>query len=110
MTDYRVRIKPGCRHGVNHRYHPGDELIVSEAEKEAFGDKFIVLGRQEPELQADPEPELAEVSFDAKTASAAEVLEAVASGLITADDALEAEYGRSRGPRKTVLEALEEAG
>lgn len=113
-TNYRVRIKPDTRYGNRRQYGPGDELEVTDAEVQAFGDKFIVLGpvpagheiEPSPETAVEPEP----AAFDAKTASAAEVLEAVASGLITADEALEAEYGRSRGPRKTVLEALEEAG
>lgn len=105
MSQYRVRIKPGNKHGCRRQYGPGDELVVSEDEKEAFGDKFVVLavveGAAEPaDGEGEDHPE-----FDLKKASAEAVLAAVEDGIVTAEDALKAEAARKR-PRKTVLEAL----
>jgi hypothetical protein len=93
--NYRVRIKPGCRHGALRQHGPGDELIVSEVEKDAFADKFIVIDpvaevgaeiveaeivEAEAEPVADPEPVAEIVEAEAEPAAdpepVAEIVEA----------------------------------
>ena len=36
MSNYLVRIKPGCYYGVQRQHGPGAEIVVTEAEKEAL--------------------------------------------------------------------------
>lgn len=40
---YKVKVKPGLKHGVKMTFFGGDELIVTQLEFEAFGDKFELV-------------------------------------------------------------------
>lgn len=71
---YKVRIKPGVKHGAEQQYRAGDELEVTEAELRSFGDKFELVDQtpkvHEPPAGETPEPADAAVEqVDAQVAA-----------------------------------------
>lgn len=80
MPTYRVRIKPGLRHGRKGQYQGGDELLVGEDEVRAFGDKFEVIEQAEPEplpqIEEEEPPEKA-LEIEAEVANIIAHLEKV---------------------------------
>ena len=93
---YQVQIKDGLTYGKNKQHKGGQTIVVTAQEVRDFGDKFTNVKA----LAVEEAPKL-----DLATATTKEVLAAIESGLVTADEALAAEEKRP-SPRKSVLEAL----
>lgn len=94
---YQVQIKDGLTYGKNKQHKGGQTIVVTAQEVRDFGDKFTNVKALVVE---DVAPK-----FDLATATTKEVLAAIESGLVTAEEALAAEEKRP-SPRKSVLEAL----
>ncbi len=110
---HKVQIKPGCTHGAMGQHAAGSVIEVTQAELDAFGDKFNVIDQP----AADPvgvgenvvtvaSPDAGDPpAFDLKTAKMDHVLEAVEAGIVTVEEVLAAEEKRTR-PRSTLIDAL----
>ena len=84
--------------GSREIFHPGDVLELTEAEKDAFGDKFELVTRASKVHPVSPLPAISRLSIK-------KVLNAVKKGVFTANAALEAELSRKK-PRAALVAKL----
>ncbi len=56
MPTYKVRVKPNRTYGAKKSYKAGDELVVTEDEVRAFGDKLEVIETLDASESPAPEP------------------------------------------------------
>lgn len=109
------RVKPGFEHGARGQFKAGDTIECTSEEARGFADKLeLVEVEPVPVVEQPPETPAEEVApfivavpvFGVTASTVAEVLAAVADGLITPAAALEIETANRN--RATLVKALQE--
>lgn len=106
MTEaqYTAVVKPGLSHGVGRRYQAGDTVVLTEAERQSFGDKFTNIRPLQPDAKAPPTLPDSDDGFDFGSATVPCIMDAIAAGETSAEAAVAYELTRpvSR-QRKSIL-------
>jgi DNA uptake protein ComE-like DNA-binding protein len=106
---YRVRVKPGLRHGgPEHGYEGGEELVVDAGAYRAFGDKFELIEKIDDAEEEEVETAVTEEEPEAETAVVEETEDDVEFIVNPAPSPALAEAVKGIG--KKTAEALANAG